>query len=203
MPHQIRETALKQVVLDDLRRVTHFARRKARQCAACITAKSSAELRHEINALQENVDSMRRRSNELTAPFKRLYEDNVLGRITSEPFRRLSADCNVEQKMPEEAIPAKTERLEKLKASAANVDAFIEKAKRFRTIDEPTPELLRPFVHRIGIGERAEVFHSAAQDIRIVYRDLGMVDSNMEKGEQPVHLVTPPRNIDEAVNMLA
>ena len=103
-----------------------------------------------------------------------------------------------------EAIPVKMERLEKLKASAANVDAFIEKAKRFRTIDELTPELLRLFVQRIEIGERAKKYsHSAAQDIRIVYRDIGMVDSNMEKGEQPVHLVAPPRNIDEVVKMLA
>ena len=98
----------------------------------------------------------------------------------------------------------KMERLEKLKASAANVDVFIEKAKRFRTIDELTPELLRLFVQRIEIGERAKKYsHSAAQDIRIVYRDIGMVDSNMEKGEQPVHMATLPQNIDEVVKMLA
>ena len=203
-PHQIRETDLKQVVLDDLRRVTHFARMKERQFAAYITAKNSAELRQEINALQKDLDSMQRRNDELTALFKRLYEDNVLGRITNEQFRRLSADYNAEQKTLEGAIPVKMERLEKLKASAANVDAFIEKAKRFRTINELTPELLRLFIQRIEIGERAKKYsHSAAQDIRIVYRDIGMVDSNMEKGEQPVHLVAPPQDIDEIVKMLA
>ena len=203
-PHQIRETDLKQVVLDDLRRVTHFARMKERQFAAYITAKNSAELRQEINALQKDLDSIQRRNDELTALFKRLYEDNVLGRITNEQFRRLSADYNAEQKTLEEAIPVKMERLEKLKASAANVDAFIEKTKRFRTIDELTPELLRLFIQRIEIGERAKKYsHSAAQDIRIVYRDIGMVDSNMEKGEQPVHMATLPQNIDELVKMLA
>ena len=203
-PHQIRETDLKQVVLDDLRRVTHFARMKEHQFAAYINAKNSAELRQEINTLQRELDTMQRRSDELTALFKRLYEDNVLGRITNEQFRRLSADYNAEQKTLEEAIPVKTERLEKLKSSAANVDAFIEKAKRFRTVDELTPDLLRLFVQRIEIGERAKKYsHSAAQDIRIVYRDIGMVDSNMEKGEQPVHLVAPPQNIDKIVKMLA
>lgn len=40
-------------------------------------------------------------------------------------------------------------------------------------------------------------------DIRIVYRDIGMVDSNMEKGEQPVYMVTPPQNIDELMKLLA
>ncbi len=203
-PHQIRQNDLEQVVLDDLRRVTHFARMKERQFAAYINAKNSAELKKEINALQKEVDSMQRRSDELSTLFKRLYEDNVLGRITNEQFRRLSADYNAEQKALEDAIPAKLERLEKLRASAANVDTFIEKAKRFKTIDKLTPELLRLFIERIEIGERAKKHsHSAAQDIRIVYRDIGMLDSQMEEGEQPVHMVTLPQNTDEIVKLLA
>ena len=167
-------------------------------------AKNSAELKKEINVLQKEVDAMQRRSDELSSLFKRLYEDNVLGRITNEQFRRLSSDYNAEQKALEDAIPAKLERLEKLRASAANVEAFIEKAKRFRTIDELTPELLRLFIQRIEIGERAKKYsHSAAQDIRIVYRDIGMVDSQMEEGEQPVHMTALPQNIDEMMKLLA
>lgn len=203
-PHQIRQNDLEKVILDDLRRVTHFARMKEKQFAAYINAKNSAELKKEINVLQKEVDAMQRRSDELSALFKRLYEDNVLGRITNEQFRRLSSDYNAEQKALEDAIPAKLERLEKLRASAANVEAFIEKAKRFRTIDELTPELLRLFIQRIEIGERAKKYsHSAAQDIRIVYRDIGMVDSQMEEGEQPVHMTALPQNIDEVMKLLA
>ena len=203
-PHQIRQNDLEKVVLDDLRRVTHFARMKEQQLAAYINAKNSAELKKEINLLQREVDTMQRRSDELSALFKRLYEDNVLGRITNEQFRRLTSDYNAEQKALEDAIPGKLERLEKLRASAANVDAFIEKAKRFKTIDELTPELLRLFIERIEIGERAKKYsHSAPQDIRIVYRDIGMLDSQMEEGEQPVHMVTLSQNIDELKRLLA
>ena len=177
---------------------------KEQQFASYINAKNSAELKKEINILQREVDTMQRRSDELSALFKRLYEDNVLGRITNEQFRRLTSDYNAEQKALEDAIPGKLERLEKLRASAANVDAFIEKAKRFKTIDELTPELLRLFIERIEIGERAKKYsHSAPQDIRIVYRDIGMLDSQMEEGEQPVHMVTLPQNIDELKKLLA
>lgn len=203
-PHQIRQNDLEKVVLDDLRRVTHFARMKEQPFAAYINAKNSAELKEEINILQREVDTMQRRSDELSALFKRLYEDNVLGRITNEQFRRLTSDYNAEQKALEDAIPGKLERLEKLRASAANVDAFIEKAKRFKTIDERTPELLRLFIERIEIGERAKKYsHSAPQDIRIVYRDIGMLDSQTEEGAQPVHMVTLPQNIDELKKLLA
>lgn len=138
------------------------------------------------------VTNMERRVQELASLFKRLYEDNVLGRISNEQFRMLSTDYNAEQKNLEDVRPEKKARLEKLKASASNVDAFVEKAKRFTSIDELTPELLRVFIQRIEIGERAKKHsHSSPQKIRIVYKDIGVIDSEMEKGEQPVHMAAP------------
>ena len=73
-----------QIVLDDLRRVTHFARMKERQFAAHINQKNSAELRREMNRVLRELDAMKKRSAELSKLFKRLYEDNVLGRVTDE-----------------------------------------------------------------------------------------------------------------------
>lgn len=143
--------------------------------------------------MQKELDTMRRRNTELTALFKRLYEDNVLGRITSEQFRILSGDYNAEQKELNIVIPAKEARLEKLKASTANVEAFIEKAKRYTDISELTPEILRLFIERIEIGERSERYsRTAEQDIRIVYRDVGVMDSvePVESGEQEFEELT-------------
>ena len=203
-PHQIREMDLKAIVLDDLRRVTHFARMKERQFAQYINQRNTAELRREINRLQKDLDSMHRRYDELSALFKRLYEDNVLGRVSDEQFRMLSADYNAEQKSLSADIPAKEEQLEKLKASAANVDAFIEKAKRYTTIDELTPELLRLFIQRIEVGERSQKYsRSAGQSIRIVYRDIGRVDSPMQEGEHIPYITKQITDIEEIKRLLA
>ena len=177
-PHHIREQDLITIVLEDLRRVTHFARQKEKLFAEYINRKNSAELRREIYTVQKELDAMRRRNTELTALFKRLYEDNVLGRITNEQFRILSGDYNAEQKELATVIPEKEARLQKLKASAANVEAFIEKAKRYTEIRELTPEILRLFIQRIEVGERSEKYsRTAEQSIRIIYRDVGVVDS--------------------------
>ena len=114
----------------------------------------------------------------MTALFKRLYEDNVLGRITSEQFRILSGDYNAEQKELAVTIPEKEARLQKLRDSAANVEAFIEKARRYTEIPELTPEILRLFIQRIEVGERSEKYsRTAEQEIRIIYRDVGVMDS--------------------------
>ena len=70
---------------------------------------------------------MIKRNAELSALFKRLYKDNVLDKISNEQFRMLSADYNAEQKQLATAIPEKQARLEKLKASAANVIPSLRK----------------------------------------------------------------------------
>ena len=57
---------------------------------------------------------------------KRLYEDTVLGRVTDEQYRMLSGDYTDEQRMLEEQIPQKEQRLAQLQAREANVDAFID-----------------------------------------------------------------------------
>lgn len=188
-PHHIREQDLITIVLDDLRRVTHFARQKEKLFAEYINRKNSVELRREINTVQKELDAMRRRDTELTALFKRLYEDNVLGRVNNEQFRILSGDYNAEQKELDVTIPEKEARLQKLRESAANVEAFIEKAKRYTEIPELTPEILRLFIQRIEVGERSEKYsRTAEQEIRIIYRDVGVMDSveQAETGEQEI-----------------
>ena len=87
--------------------MTHFARMKEKQFAAYISSKNTLELRREMNTLQKELDTMRRRREELSKLFKRLYEDNVLGRVTDEQYRMLAGDYTVEQKALEEQIPEK------------------------------------------------------------------------------------------------
>lgn len=66
----------------------------------------------------------------------------MLGRVTNEQFRMLSADYDDEQKALREAIPVKEARLQKLMDSASNVDAFIQRAKQYTEIRELTPEIV-------------------------------------------------------------
>ena len=55
-----------------------------------------------------------------------------------------------------------------------------------------TLELRRLFIQRIEVGERTEKYsRSSHQSIRIVYRDIGTVDSAMEQGEVQPHIAPP------------
>ena len=94
--------------------------------------------------------------------------------------------------MLEEQIPQKEQRLAQLQAREANVDAFIEKAKQYTTIDTLTPELLRLFIQRIEVGERETKYsRNSSQSVRIIYRDIGTLDSAMQPDEKQPKLLPP------------
>ncbi|MDA8097069.1 MAG: DUF4368 domain-containing protein, partial [Clostridia bacterium] len=174
--HYIREIQPATIVLDDLRRVTHFARQQEALFIQYINRKNNAETRREIERLQRELELMRRRDTELSTLFKRLYEDNVLGRVTNEQFRMLSGEYNEEQKSLKDRIPQTVERIEKLQASITNVTRFIDKAKRYTEINELSGDLLNLFIEKIEVGERGERYsRTAEQTIIIHYRDIGIL----------------------------
>ena len=87
-----------------MRRTLWFAASREREFAEIISRKNSAETRREIRKRKIDLDTMRRRENELGSIFKRLYEDNVFGRIPDEQYRALSAGYTEEQRNLKERI---------------------------------------------------------------------------------------------------
>ena len=182
--HYIREVQLKAVILDDLRRITHYARTNEKLFAEQITEKSSVETKREIVKTQREIDTATRRISELTRLFKRLYEDDVAERIPREQYRMLSTEYTSEQAELQSKVPELEARLEQLKNSLTNVERFIEKAKQYTEIKELTPELIRLFIGKIVIGEKSEKYsRNATQKIWIHYRDIGVLDKAGEAAD--------------------
>ena len=173
-PHTIRERALDEIVLEEIRSVTYYARTHTSEFADFIRQKSSAESRRELNARTVELGKLEKRNAELNTLFKRLYEDNVLGKVTNEQFRMLSDGYNEEQRMIGEEIPKLREAIESLKASATNVEKFLEIARKYTDLKELTPEILRTFIRKIVIHERSKK-HSkdAEQKIDIYFTHIG------------------------------
>ena len=177
--HYVREVALKEIVLETIRRATEFARSDPERFAAYIQQKQSTEVAKEIRGLERELSAMRKRDGELDVVFKRMYEDSALGRVSNEQFRLLSEAYSKEKAQLAEAIPSTEERLEKLRSSMANAKNFIAKARKFTDMTELTPELLRTFVAKIIVYEK-EVKYSkhAPQKIQICFRDFNLNETD-------------------------
>lgn len=190
-PHTIREKALDEIVLEEIRSVTYYARANTAQFVSFIQQKSSAESRRELNAKTAELSKLEKRNGELNALFKRLYEDHVLGKITSEQFRMLSEGYNEEQRTIQEDIPRLRKAIEDLKASATNVGRFLDIVRKYTDIKELTPEILRTFVSKIVIHERSRKHaKDAEQDIDIYFTHIGNLNRFYADGQSTPNQIT-------------
>jgi len=174
--HQIREVILDEIVLEEIRRATYYARAHSAEFIEFINKKSSSENKKELNARLIEQSKLTRRSGELNALFRRLYEDNVLGKITNEQFRMLSEGYNEEQHTISERLPELEKEIERLRSSANNVEQFVALAKKHVCIEELSAEVIRTFISKIVIHEKsAKHSKSATQQIDIYFTHIGML----------------------------
>ena len=195
--HYIRECVLDEIVLEDLRRVTSAAREHPEKFAAYIGSKQSAELQREIRRQEKELAAMRKRKAELDAIFKKLYEDSVLGRITTEQFQMLSGSYTEEQNLITVGIPQKENEIQRLRETVSGTDSFLDKAKRYTDITELTPELLRLFIERIVVHEKEVKWSKhAPQTVEIYYNGIGYVGSGQQDVEEALEAPEPQQTQD-------
>lgn len=192
--HYIRECVLDEVVLEDLRRVTAMAREHPEEFAAYIGSRQSAEIQREIRRQEKELAAMRKRKAELDAIFKKLYEDSVLSRITTEQFQMLSSSYTEEQNQIAAGIPQKEADIQRLRETVSGTDGFLDKAKRYMDITELTPELLRLFIEKIVVHEKEVKWSKhAPQTVEIYYNGIGFIDKQHQDMEslQPLKTEEP------------
>ena len=190
--HYIRECVLDEIVLEDLRRVTSAAREHPEKFAAYFGSKQSAELQREIRRQEKELAAMRKRKMELDTIFKKLYEDSVLGRITTEQFQMLSGSYTEEQSRITVGIPQKEKEIQRLRETAIGTGGFLDKAKRYTDITELTPELLRLFIEKIVVHEKeAKWSKHAPQTVEIYYNGIGYVGSGQQDVEETMEAPEP------------
>ena len=192
--HYIRECVLDEVVLEDLRRVTAMARERPEEFAAYIGSRQSAEIQREIRRQEKELAATRKRKAELDAIFKKLYEDSVLSRITTEQFQMLSSSYTEEQNQIAAGIPQKEADIQRLRETVSGTDGFLDKAKRYMDITELTPELLRLFIEKIVVHEKEVKWSKhAPQTVEIYYNGIGFIDKQHQDMEslQPLKTEEP------------
>ena len=192
--HYIRECVLDEVVLEDLRRVTAMARERPEEFAAYIGSRQSAEIQREIRRQEKELAAMRKRKAELDTIFKKLYEDSVLSRITTEQFQMLSSSYTEEQNQIAAGIPQKEADIQRLRETVSGTDGFLDKAKRYMDITELTPELLRLFIEKIVVHEKEVKWSKhAPQTVEIYYNGIGFIDKQHQDMEslQPLKTEEP------------
>ena len=179
--HFIRTDLLTAGVLSNLRKVTSYAAKHEARFMKLLIEQNEDGDRRRNAAKKKELEAAEKRIAELSAIFKRLYEDSVTGRISDERFTELSADYEAEQKELKERAARLREELSKAQEATANAEKFMNVVRRHTTIEELTPALLREFVEKIVVHESVALDGKRRgklrrQEIEIYYSFVGKVE---------------------------
>ena len=179
--HFIRTDLLTAGVLSNLRKVTSYAAKHEARFMKLLIEQNEDGDRRRNAAKKKELEAAEKRIAELSAIFKRLYEDSVTGRISDERFTALSADYEAEQKELKERAARLREELSKAQEATANAEKFMNVVRRHTTIEELTPTLLREFVEKIVVHESVALDGKRRgklrrQEIEIYYSFVGKVE---------------------------
>ena len=151
--HYIRKTVVKELVLSDLRRALSCV--KANEAGFVQTAAEYSEkgARRASELKRRELGKAKSRINELDTLFRKLYEDNALGRLSDQQFTLLAAGYEDEKNILNEKAAHLEREISAVKDCNAESDQFIKIVRQYTDIQELTYENVHEFIDRILIYE--------------------------------------------------
>lgn len=179
--HFIRTDLLTAGVTENLRKITSYAAKHEARFMKLLVEQNEDGGRRRNAAKKKELETAQKRISELSAIFKRLYEDSVTGRISDERFSELSVDYEAEQKELKERAAGLQEELSKAQEATENAEKFMKVVRKHTSFEELTPTLLREFVEKIVIHESVALDGKRRgklrrQEIEIYYSFVGKVE---------------------------
>ncbi len=179
--HFIDYETLYDIVLNELKKQINLSDEERNDILKVVKGKYKNTTKKEINIFDnKDVQKLIERSKELDNIIKRLYEDNISGKISNERFEKLMKDYEKEQAqinlMIEKSNLIRTEANEQEKAYINYFNLLNEIIE----LNELTSDLLFKLIEKIEIGQGKYIKTSKGkvkqQSIKIYYRFIGKMN---------------------------
>lgn len=176
--HYIRENALRELVQAHLNQTLAFVREHQAEFIRYKQEQDSNEQKREYARKQSELSQSNQRMNELDMLFKKLYEDNISGKLNDRLFNKLSGEYEKEQNALTEKIAALTEELKQAKEKTDGINKFMALVNKYLNITELTPTIVNEFISRIEVHAPEVYGRKRIYNIDIVYNFIGIFEPN-------------------------
>lgn len=174
--HYVRADALEEVVKLELRRLVEMLEIDESYFAQLLLRKNDEEREKDQKFLESELQKAITRSNTVSQLYEKLYEDNVIGKVSDEWFVELSHKYEKERMDLKAKIADTRHKIEELKNNNSEYEKFISAIRRFMQMDNLTSPLLRELIDHIDIFETEGTGKSRTQRIVIYYRFIGYIE---------------------------
>ena len=174
--HYVRADALEKVVKLELRRLVEMLEIDESYFAQLLLRKNDEEREKDKKFLESELQKAIARSGTVSQLYEKLYEDNVIGKVSDEWFVELSHKYEKERMNLKAKIADTRHKIEELKNNNSEYEKFISAIRRFMQMDNLTSPLLRELIDHIDIFETEGTGKSRTQRIVIYYRFIGYIE---------------------------
>ena len=174
--HYVRADALEEVVKLELRRLVEMLEIDESYFAQLLLRKNDEEREKDKKFLESELQKAIARNNTVSQIYEKLYEDNVIGKVSDEWFVELSHKYEKERMDLKAKIADTRHKIEELKNTNSEYGKFISAIRRFMQMDNLTSPLLRELIDHIDIFETEGTGKSRTQRIVIYYRFIGYIE---------------------------
>ena len=174
--HRILVSDLETIVKEDLQKVCEYVFLHEKEFTDEYLSGSKKETAKFQSKTKAELKRLSERQEEIGKIIRKLYEDNVNGRITDERFDFLAKSYE------DEGNDLKTKIQELKNALASSVQdeeklsKFLKVVKSYTKIEELTPEILNSFIEKIYIGETEKYDGRKMQEVEIIYKFIGAIN---------------------------
>lgn len=174
--HRILVSDLETIVKEDLQKVCEYVLFHEKEFTDEYLSGSKKETVKFQSKTKAELKRLSERQEEISRIIRKLYEDNVNGRITDERFDFLAKSYE------DEGNDLKTKIQELKNALASSVQEeeklskFLKVVKSYTKIEELTPEILNSFIEKIYIGETEKYDGRKMQEVEIIYKFIGAIN---------------------------
>ena len=173
--HYITYEQIYDIVLQDIQYHASLSESNAEQYIQNLIRKGEVKSNGEKALREKELLKTKSRVAELDTIIQRLYEDNVLGKISDERFASMSKAYEDEQKMLKGKLTSLTEQLRCYEEKQDNATHFIDLIRAYTDIKELDAAMLNALVEKIVIQECEYIDGERTQKLEIYYRYVGQI----------------------------
>ena len=142
-------------------------------------AKRKEDFKKELSTKRRQLTQAQRRIEELDRLFKRIYEDNISGKINDSRFQKLSGDYENEQAELTKKVQTLEQEIVKQQEEADSIEQFIRRAKKYPELTELTPAVLHDLVNKVYVCAPDKSSGHRVQDVRISLACIGFLPESI------------------------
>lgn len=174
--HYIRNVVVERIVLENLKEVIQYVSNYEDEFVQMIMDSDMRQRNRELAQKKKRLAEIQKRIGELDTIFQRIYEDNIIGKLSDERFMKMSKGYEDEQHALQTEADEIQSELQQEEKKSVDVKRFLAIVKKYTDLTELTPEILREFIDKIIVHAPDKSSGKRLQEIEIIYNHIGEFD---------------------------